>query len=202
MHKLMELPYTPTSFSSWLSPESFEYHHGKHHKSYVDKLNTSILEGKLDAEKSLEEIIMTSVGEIYNNAAQVWNHNFFWHGITPTQSKISKDSPLYQAIMKDFRSMEKMNKKFSASAASHFGSGWVWLIKDSAGKLDIITTSDAHNPISTGETPLLTCDLWEHAYYIDHRNAQDKFIEGFFEYINWSFVEANFTRKRQDSIKQ
>ncbi len=191
MFKLPQLPYAPTAFQPWLSAESFEFHYGKHHKAYIDNLN-KLLDGSPLKEKSLEEIVAEAQGGMFNNAAQAWNHTFFWNCMAPEKINLA-DSPKIAAAIKDsFGSVEQFNEKFKDAAVKQFGSGWAWLVKNDGGKLEIITTGNADTPAKARKIPVLTCDVWEHAYYIDHRNARAKFVEGFLEHINWSFVEANF----------
>lgn len=194
MFKLPELLYETNSFTPWLSPESFEYHFGKHHKAYVDKLNYAI-EGTANQKLKLEEIVTKSSGGLFNNASQAWNHTFFWYGITPQEVDIANHTNILQAVNKSFGSLNEFKIQFSKIAAAHFGSGWAWLVKDKNGNLEVLSTSNAETPMTTSKTPLLTCDLWEHAYYIDYRNARPKFIDGFLKHINWDFVETNFNGK-------
>lgn len=201
MFKLPELPYQTTAFSPWLSPESFEFHYGKHHKTYIDKLNSAI-EGTDDQKLSLEELVGKSKGGVFNNAAQAWNHTFFWYGITPKPKELDKSSETYKAITKSFGTFEDFKAQFSNTAVSQFGSGWAWLVKDKSGKLEILSTANAETPATAGKTPLLTCDVWEHAYYIDHRNARPKFVEGFLNHVNWDFVEANIKGSSTPNMTQ
>lgn len=189
MFKLPDLPYESSAFGSWLSSESFEFHYGKHHKAYVDKLNAAI-EGKAQAEQSLEQIVKEAKGGLFNNAAQAWNHTFFWHCLTP--QTLSPSSELESAIKSSFGSIDDFKTKFKEASAGQFGSGWGWLVKDGSGKLEIVTTANAETPITGDKTPILTCDVWEHAYYIDHRNARPSFLDGYMKHINWDFASKNY----------
>jgi len=175
-----------------MSAETFDYHHGKHHQAYVTKLN-ELTAGKPEANKSLEELIKTTDGGVFNNAAQVWNHTFFWNCMKP-QGGGAPSGALADAITRDFGSFDKFKEAFSQAAATRFGSGWAWLVAD-GGKLAVVSTANAENPLQQGKTPLLTIDVWEHAYYIDYRNARPKFIETFLAHlVNWDFVAANFAK--------
>ena len=191
--KLSELPYSKDALAPHISAETLEYHYGKHHQGYVNKLNAAI-EGKPEAEKSLEEIIKTSEGGLFNNAAQVWNHTFYWNSLSPDGGG-EPTGDLATAIEADFGSFTEFKDKFTAAAAGRFGSGWAWLVKNADGKLEITTTLNAECPITKkGVTPLLTCDVWEHAYYIDYRNARPKYLEAFWNIVNWDFAEENFNK--------
>ena len=187
MFKLPQLPYETSAFGSWLTPESFDFHYGKHHKAYIDKLNAAI-EGTADQDATLEEIAGKATGGLFNNAAQAWNHTFFWNCITPGGNECTGE--ILEAINTSFGSLDEFVTQFKTAAAGQFGSGWAWLVKDSSGKLEVTTTSNAEMP--KGKIPVLTCDVWEHAYYIDHRNARPTFLDGFTQNINWSFVNENF----------
>ncbi|MDR0363399.1 MAG: superoxide dismutase [Fe] [Bacteroidales bacterium] len=187
MFELPELPYNHDALAPYISKETIEYHYGKHHATYVNNLN-NLIKGADFEKMTLEEIIKKSQGGIFNNAAQVWNHTFYWNGLSPNGGGEPKGK-LAKEIEKEFGSFEEFKEKFSAAAATLFGSGWAWLVKDREGKLKIIQTSNAENPITKGEKPLLTCDVWEHAYYIDKRNARPKYIEDFWNLVNWEFVE-------------
>src|SRR5690554_5055097 len=174
-----------------MSAETLEFHHGKHHKAYVDKLN-DLIPGTEFENMPLEEIIKKSSGAIFNQAAQVWNHTFFWNCMSPNGGGEPKGA-LAEAINKHFGSFEQFKKEFSEKTVAIFGSGWSWLVKKDDGSLAIEQTSNAHNPMSDNlGTALLTCDIWEHAYYIDYRNARPKFLEAFWNIVNWDFVEKNF----------
>jgi Fe-Mn family superoxide dismutase len=187
---LPELPYSNDALAPHISPETIEYHHGKHHNAYVTKLN-ALTEGKPEADKTLEELIKTTSGGVFNNAAQVWNHTFYWNGLKPNGGG-EPTGELAEALNKTFGSFEEFKKKFSEAALTQFGSGWAWLVKNTDGNLAIESTPNAANPMTEGKTPLMTCDVWEHAYYIDYRNARPKYVEAFWNLVNWDFVSENF----------
>ncbi|MFH2062920.1 MAG: superoxide dismutase [bacterium] len=187
---LPELPFEETALSPWLSAESFAYHHGKHHAAYVDKLNQAIAETEF-AEQPLESIIRSSRGSdpaIFNNAAQHFNHDKFWLSLTPEQQTPSK--PLQEILERDFESFEVFKKKYSDLAAGLFGSGWVWLVQTPAGKLEIRQYHNAETPGGADDRGLLPLDVWEHSYYIDHRNNRMAFIAGFWSHVDWEKVES------------
>jgi len=188
--KLPELPFPKDALTPHMSPETLDYHHGKHHKAYVDKLN-QLVPGTEWENKSLEDIIRKATGPIFNNGAQIWNHTFFWNCLTP-KSKKAPSGVLMDAIHKSFENFEQFQTKFNAAAVGQFGSGWAWLVKKSDGSLAIQATSNAENPLRTGDIPLFTCDVWEHAYYIDYRNERAKFVQNIWNLANWDFVESNF----------
>ncbi len=189
---LPNLPYPKDALQPHMSAETLEYHHGKHHNAYVTNLN-KLLEGKPEANKSLEEIIMSSDGGVFNNAAQVWNHTFFWNCMKPNGGG-QPTGDLLAAINRDFGSFDKFKEEFTAAATTQFGSGWAWLVLD-GGKLSIMKTSNADLPMKHGKTALLTIDVWEHAYYIDYRNLRPKFIETFLNHlVNWDFVSENLKK--------
>ncbi len=190
-HELMKLPYELDALEPLMSKETLEYHYGKHHQTYVTKLNT-LIEGTKYENQSLEDIIKDSNGGIFNNSAQVFNHNFFWNSLTPGGSEISQE--LADVISNEFGSVEKFIEKFTDTAINLFGSGWVWLVKDLAGNLSIVATSNAATPITEDLKPLLTCDVWEHAYYIDTRNARPKYLENYWQLVNWDFVKENLAK--------
>ncbi len=191
-HELPPLPYALDALAPVISKETLEYHYGKHHKAYVDKLNELIPGTEFEA-LSLKNIIKKAPqGPIFNNAAQVWNHTFYWHCMTPIVAKSELKGPLEEAIIKSFQSVKEFKRKFVDMAKDQFGSAWIWLIKDDQGGLKIVTTSNAGTPIRDGKTCLFTCDLWEHAYYIDYRNARLKYLEKFWEIVNWDFIAKNF----------
>lgn len=190
---LPELPYAIDALAPAISRETLEYHWGKHHQTYVNNLN-ALVEGTEWAEKSLEDIIRGSEGGLFNNAAQVFNHTFFWSCLTPNGGG-APTGTLLDAIVATWGSFEAFVKAFSDAAAGNFGSGWTWLVKDTDGKLAIVNTSNAGTPVRDGLTPVLTIDVWEHAYYIDYRNARAGFIKAFFEkLVNWRFAEENFAK--------
>lgn len=189
--KLPELNYSKDALSPHISAETLEYHYGKHHQTYVDKLNAAI-EGTPDAEKSLEDIIKNSSGGIFNNAAQVWNHTFYWNSLSPTGGG-EPTGELASAIKKQWGTYQAFKDAFTAAALGQFGSGWAWLVKKSDGSLAITTTSNAETPLThKDQTALLTCDVWEHAYYVDYRNARPKYVEAFWNLVNWDFAAKNF----------
>ncbi|TLP36177.1 superoxide dismutase [Arcobacter arenosus] len=187
-HELMKLPYELDALEPQMSKETLEFHYGKHHQTYVTKLN-GLIEGTEFADKSLEEIIKSSEGGVFNNAAQVFNHDFFWNGLTPGGSSISDE--VASALTEAFGSVDKFKEDFTNAAVNNFGSGWTWLVKDSSGALKIVSTSNAGTPITDGLTPVLTVDVWEHAYYIDTRNARPVYLENFWALVNWDFVAEN-----------
>jgi superoxide dismutase, Fe-Mn family len=193
--QLPNLPYPKDALAPHMSAETFDFHHGKHHAAYVAKLN-ELTEGKPEANKSLEELIKTTEGTLFNQAAQVWNHTFFWSCMKPGGGgKPSGD--LAAAIDRDFGGFDKWKSEFSAAAAGRFGSGWAWLSM-ADGKLAVTSTGNADNPMTSGKTPILTLDVWEHAYYVDYRNARPKFIEAFLEHlVNWDFVAKNFAAAKK-----
>lgn len=196
-HQLAELAYTLNALTPILSQEALEYHYGKHHKAYVDKLNLLLNEPahQFFQALSLDEIIQTaSPGAVFNNAGQIWNHNFYWHCLTPERAKNTCDSALQTAIAQSFGSMEQFKTQFIQAALNQFGSGWAWLIKNQDGSLNIETTANAETPLQQRKTCLLTCDVWEHAYYIDYRNSRPQYLEKFWEIVNWSFVLENWQK--------
>jgi Fe-Mn family superoxide dismutase len=186
---LPPLPYDKNALAPHMSAETLEFHHDKHHNAYVVNLN-KLLEGKPEAEKSLEDIIKSSDGPVFNNAAQIWNHTFFWDSMKPNGGG-APTGELAQAITRDFGSFEKFSEQFTAAATTQFGSGWAWLVLD-GGKLSVTKTSNADLPLKHNQKALLTLDVWEHAYYIDYRNLRPKFIETFLKsLVNWDFALAN-----------
>lgn len=188
-YKLPQLPYPNEALAPHISIETIEYHYGKHHKAYVDNLNR-LIPGTEFEKLSLEEIIKKSPGGIFNNAAQIWNHTFYWNCLSPKGGK-EPSGKLAAAIIKDFGSFAKFKEQFTNAAVTLFGSGWAWLVKNPDGRLAIEATSNAGNPLKEGKKALLTCDVWEHAYYIDYRNARAKYVEAFWNLVNWDFVTAN-----------
>ncbi len=189
--ELPALPYEKNALEPHISAETLEYHYGKHHQAYVTKLN-DLTDGTPDANKSLEEIVKSASGGLFNQAAQVWNHTFYWHCLSPTGGG-EPSGALGEAISAKFGSFDKFKEEFNAKAVGNFGSGWTWLIKTNDGGVDIINTDDADTPIAHGQTPLLTIDVWEHAYYIDYRNARPKYMEAVWNLINWDFVAQNYS---------
>jgi len=189
-HKLPDLPYALDALAPVLSKETLEFHYGKHHQTYVTNLN-NLIKGTEFENASLEDIVRKSSGGMFNNAAQVWNHTFYWNGLTPKGGG-EPSGALAGAINKAFGSFDEFKAKFNASATTNFGSGWTWLVKNKDGSVAIVNTSNAGCPLTDGLIPLLTIDVWEHAYYIDYRNARVKYIEHFWSLVNWKFVANNF----------
>jgi Fe-Mn family superoxide dismutase len=188
--ELPKLPWDMGALAPHISNETIEYHYGKHHKAYVDKLNAAIGGGKYE-KMSLDDMVRESRGEpkVFNNAAQTWNHTFYWHCMSPNGGGEPKGA-MADAIKKSFGSFEKFKEEFSDKSATLFGSGWAWVVKE-GDKLSVLQTKDADNPMTQGKKPVLTCDVWEHAYYIDYRNARPKYVEAFWNVINWEFMEKN-----------
>ena len=189
-HSLPALPYAMDALAPTLSQETLEYHYGKHHQTYVTNLNNLIPDTEFEA-LSLEDIIMKSSGGVFNNAAQVWNHTFYWNCLSPNGGG-APTGALAAAIDAKFGSFEEFKKQFNQSGATNFGSGWTWLVKNADGSLEIFNTSNAGTPMTSGKQALLTLDVWEHAYYIDYRNARPKYLETIWHIVNWDFVAANF----------
>jgi len=187
-HTLMDLPFDENALEPHISKETLQYHHGKHHAGYVNKLN-GLIEGTVYADMKLEEIVKKADGGIFNNAAQVFNHDFYFNGMSTTATSPSKE--LLALFERDFSSIEAFKEKFLEMAAGLFGSGWVWLSINDSGTLVIESFSNAGNPLLLGHTPLLTCDVWEHAYYIDYRNARPDYLQKWWELVNWDFVSDN-----------
>lgn len=186
--QLMELPYEKTELNPYISEQTLEYHYGKHHKGYVDKLNVQI-ENTEWKKADLKEIVKSSSGAVFNNAAQVWNHNFYWKSVAPSGGG-TPSGRLARAIEKDFGSFEKFKEEFASKALSQFGSGWAWLVW-SENALKVISTANADTPLVSSNKPLLTCDVWEHAYYLDYKNARNKYVEAFWHIVNWDFALKN-----------
>lgn len=187
----MVLPFDENDLDPYISKETLRYHHGKHHAGYVDKLNT-LIKGTAYEDMEIEEIVKTAGGGIFNNAAQVYNHDFYFKGLCRKKSAFTK--ALSDVIDRDFGSLEELKKDFLGAAATLFGSGWVWLCLNESGKLIIETHANADNPLLSGHIPLLTCDVWEHAYYIDYRNVRVDYLEKWWGLVNWEFVSRNFSR--------
>jgi Fe-Mn family superoxide dismutase len=186
---LPSLPYKIDALEPFISSETLEFHHGVHHKKYVDNLNILIKNTEF-YNKNLVEIIKSSTGNIFNNAAQAWNHDFYWKCLTPAKNKnINKN--LLDIINKNFNNFDTFKKKFIDTCLCVFGSGWVWLVKDINNKLHIVTTFNAGTPITKNKKSILVCDVWEHAYYIDYRSSRLRYIESFWQIINWDFVYEN-----------
>jgi Fe-Mn family superoxide dismutase len=188
--ELPNLPYAMDALAPHISRETLEFHHGKHHATYVTNLN-NLIKGTKFENSSLEEIIKNAgPGGLFNNAAQHFNHSFYWTSLKPRGGG-QPGGQLGDAIKKTFGDFEAFKKKFTDTAVTHFGSGWAWLVKNSDGSIVVEATHDADTPIPHGKKPLLTCDVWEHAYYIDYRNARAKYVEAFWNIVNWEFAESN-----------
>ncbi len=189
-HKLPELPFARDALAPRISEETIDYHYGKHHAAYVANLNR-LIPGTGFEDLALEEIVRSAPpGAIFNNAAQIWNHTFYWNCLSPNGGG-TPGGALAQAIEREFGSLTRFREQFATSAATNFGSGWTWLVRGNGGALEIVNTSNAGCPLTNGATPLLTIDIWEHAYYIDYRNARPDYIEAFWELVNWDFAAGN-----------
>lgn len=186
---LPPLPYATNALAPYISEETLLYHHGKHHQAYVTKLN-ALIEGTPLLGSSLEQIIRESKGPLFNNAAQVWNHTFYWSCLTPSGGSLPKGD-VAKAIESAFGSFEAFKTQFSQACVNQFGSGWAWFVKKANGELAVYSTSNAETPMTSGDKALLTCDVWEHAYYIDTRNDRAKYVDHFWNLVNWDFVRAN-----------
>ncbi|MGO2358712.1 MAG: superoxide dismutase [Mesonia sp.] len=190
---LPELPYNTNALNPIITEETFDYHYGKHHATYVNNLAGLVKDTSLET-ATVEEIIQKGFAEnnagLFNNAAQHWNHSFFWHCLSPNGGK-APQGKIAELINRDFGSFEEFKNKFSETAIKLFGAGWAWLAQDDQGLLEIVPMKDAHTPLTENKTPILTLDVWEHAYYIDYRNARPKFVEGFWEIVNWDFANKN-----------
>lgn len=185
---LPELPYARDALQPHMSSETLDYHYGKHHNTYVVTANKLVVGTEFE-NASMEDIIKKASGKLFNNVAQIWNHTFFWNGLTPSQSAPSQ--PVTDALTKAFGGVEEFKQQFTEAAIGTFGSGWAWLVKNADGSLAITSTQGAGNPMTNGQTPVLTCDVWEHAYYIDYRNARPSYLEHYWALVNWDFVEKN-----------
>ena len=188
-HVLPDLPYAIDALEPHISAETLQFHHGKHHATYVDKLNGMIAGSEFES-ATLEDIIQGATGGLFNNAAQIWNHSFYWNCLSPNGGG-TPALELAEAIDQAFGGFEAFKDQFAAAALGNFGSGWTWLVKNSAGGLQIVNTDDAENPMTQDCLPLLTCDVWEHAYYIDYRNKRPDYIAAFWQLVNWEFVAGN-----------
>lgn len=188
--ELPALPYAKDALAPYISAETLEFHHDKHHQTYVTNLN-NLVAGTEFENATLEEVVVKSSGGVFNNAAQVWNHTFYWNSLTPN-GKGAPSGALADAINATFGSFDKFKEEFTKCAVTTFGSGWAWLVKNADGSLALVSTSNAGCPLTTGQTPLLTCDVWEHAYYIDFRNLRPKYLEAFWVLVNWDFVASNY----------
>src|SRR5690554_1297418 len=188
--ELPELPYAKDALAPHISEETLEFHYGKHHKTYLDRLNAALPGSEFEG-KTLEEIVKSSSGGVFNNAAQVWNHTFYWNCLSPNGGGAATGA-VAGAIDAAFGSFDKFKEEFTAQAVANFGSGWTWLVKKADGTVAIVNTSNAETPLTDESvTPLLTVDVWEHAYYIDYRNARPKYMDAFWALVNWEFVNAN-----------
>ena len=191
---LPPLPYEKNALEPHISAQTLEYHHGKHHQAYVTNLN-NLVKGTEWEHKPLEEIIKKSSGGVFNNAAQIWNHTFYWHCLS-AKGGGEPTGALKQAIEQNFGSFAAFKELFTKTAVTTFGSGWAWLVKTHDGKLEVVSTSNAGTPLTVeGKTPLLTCDVWEHAYYIDYKNARPTYVEHFWNLVNWEFVAKNMVEQ-------
>jgi len=186
---LPPLPYAMDALAPTISQETLEFHYGKHHQTYVTNLNNLVAGTEFES-ATLEEVVKKSSGGIFNNAAQIWNHTFYWNSLSPNGGG-EPNGKLADAINAKWGSVAAFKEAFNKSAAGNFGSGWTWLVKKTDGTLDIVNTSNAATPLTTDDVPLLTCDVWEHAYYIDYRNARPKYLESFWNIVNWDFAAKN-----------
>jgi Fe-Mn family superoxide dismutase len=189
-HLLPDLPYPVDALEPFMSGETLEYHHGKHHRGYVDKLNSQLRGTQLEG-AGLDQVVKRSTGAIFNNAAQVWNHNFFWNCLDPEGSG-EPSAALGKTLERAFGSVDAFRQLFRKAAIEKFGSGWTWLVRLRDGQLVVRSTDGADNPLTTGDAPLLSCDVWEHAYYIDYRNDRSRYLDAYWRIVNWRFVEENF----------
>ena len=189
---LAPLPYSYTALEPFISAETLQFHHDKHQQTYVTKLNELLADSPL-ANASLDEIVLQSSGPLFNSAGQHWNHDFYWKSLAAASER-SATGPVLKALQKTFGSLDAFQATFEKQAVALFGSGWIWLVLDQKGELQIVQTKDADNPLRQDLIPLFTCDVWEHAYYIDYRNARPQYLSNFWNVLNWEFVEANYTR--------
>ena len=191
-HELPALPFEKNALEPVISQETIDYHYGKHHQTYVNNLN-NLIPGTEFENLSLVDIVKKSEGGIFNNAAQVWNHTFYWSCLRAPSDNNAPSGALADAINAAFGSFDEFKTKFSQSAATNFGSGWTWLVKNADGSVEIVNTSNAATPLTDdSKTALLTVDVWEHAYYVDYRNARPKYLEAIWQCINWDFVASNY----------
>lgn len=191
-YTLQPPPYALDALEPVLSREALEYHHGKHHQAYVDKLN-ALVEGTAMAGQPLQDLIGRSTGALFNNAAQIWNHDFYFAGMAPNAGG-EPQGELGKLLKSSFGSIEKFRDTFRKHAVENFGSGWTWLVKGRDGQLVVRNTDDADNPVRSGDTPLLCCDVWEHAYYIDYRNDRARYVDAFWKVVDWGVVLKRFAR--------
>lgn len=190
IHQLPQLPYALNALEPQISEETMRYHYGKHHQTYITNLNT-LIQGTKYEDATLEEIIMNAEGPVFNNAAQAYNHTFFFMGLSPHPKSVPTGS-LAKAIDSAFGSFDKFKEQFSKAAASQFGSGWAWLVENQKGELSIVTTSNAANPMTQSLKPLMCADIWEHAYYIDYRNRRADFLTALWDRVDWNVVEQRY----------
>ncbi len=191
---LPKVTYSSTGIPSFYSAETMEFHYGKHHKGYIEKLNNLLNDSEFK-EKPLEDIVARASGPLFNNAAQAWNHTFFWNCLTPEPQKPKTDTEFFECLLDHFDSVENFQEEFTTCASRLFGSGWTWLALTDNGEMEIINAQNAANPIREGKLPLLVCDVWEHAYYIDYRNARENYLKKFFNVVNWSFAEKLYRNR-------
>lgn len=189
--ELPALPYAKDALAPHISEETLEFHYGKHHQTYVTNLN-NLIAGTSFEDASLVSIVTCSEGGMFNNAAQIWNHTFYWNSLSPNGGG-APSGALADAINTKFGSFDEFKAEFTKCAVTTFGSGWAWLVKNADGSIELVSTSNAATPLTGSQTPLLTCDVWEHAYYIDYRNARPKYLEAFWALVNWDFASANFS---------
>jgi Fe-Mn family superoxide dismutase len=187
---LPELPYAKDALAPHISAETLDFHHGKHHQTYITNLNKFVEADPSLQGKSLEELILSTKGGVFNNAAQIWNHTFYWHCLSPNGGG-APTGQIGALITETWGSFDTFREKFSAAAVGQFGSGWAWLVQGDDGKLEIVGGGAAENPMTHGKRPILTCDVWEHAYYIDYRNARAKYVEAWWNLVNWDFANQN-----------
>ena len=189
-HERPELPYPSNALEPYISQETLSFHYGKHHQAYVNKLNELIVGTEFE-DASLEEIVEKASGGIFNNAAQVWNHTFYWNCLSPAGGG-APTGAIADAIAAKWGSFDKFQELLTQSAVTNFGSGWTWLVNNEENELEIVNTSNAGNPLTQGKTPILTIDVWEHAYYVDYRNARPQYVDAYWNLVNWKFANDNF----------
>jgi superoxide dismutase, Fe-Mn family len=189
-HKLPPLPFAMDALQPHISKETLEYHYGKHHQAYVTNLN-NLIKGTEFENAEIEQIVKKSAGGIFNNSAQVWNHTFYWNSLSP-KGGAAPTGALVDALVRKWNSYDAFKDAFGKSATGNFGSGWTWLVKKADGSVDIVNTSNAGTPLTGSDKPLLTCDVWEHAYYVDYRNRRPDYIAAFWKLVNWEFAAKNF----------
>jgi Fe-Mn family superoxide dismutase len=188
-HQLPDLPYATNALEPHISAETLEFHHGKHHRAYVTKLS-ELVAGTEYEDLPLEEVVRTASGAVFNNAAQSWNHSFYWNCLSPNGGG-APTGKIAEAIDARWGSPDKFKQELTQSAVTNFGSGWTWLVKNEQGELEVLNTANAGNPLTGGKTPILTIDVWEHAYYIDYRNVRPQYIEAYWQLVNWGFANQN-----------